>query len=132
MRQLSMLPQRQAQCILHFLQMPIEDSFPYGVDDAVDKIQKHADPGPPYLETTESEEVHEMKESEIADVKDQSVFQDVSKINNANGLETSGENGANIAIDALRAAFEANGYMAEQGSWKPSHGPGKSSCSLTS
>lgn len=105
----------KAQCILHFLQMPIEDPFLDGGDDADDKIQEHVDPGSAHKETIESE-VPETMGTKNADGNGQpgSSPTDVVKIKDANEPNISGD-GANIAIDALKDAFEAVGYMLEQG-----------------
>ncbi|ONK59623.1 uncharacterized protein A4U43_C08F8370 [Asparagus officinalis] len=102
----------KTQCILHFLQMPIEDPFLEGSEDADENTQEQVDSGSANGENDASA-VHETKEVES---KDQPVSSptDISKDKNDSEFEVSCENGVNIAIDALKAAFQAIGYMPEQ------------------
>ena len=109
----------KAQCILHFLQMPIEDPFLEGGNDADDNIQEQTGAGGSAHEETSASEVPQKKEAGSAEGKDHNVSSpaDVSKRKDASELEVSCENGASnvsIAIDALKAAFQAIGYMPEQ------------------
>lgn len=103
------------QCILHFLQMPIEDSFLERGNDDDENIQEQMDPGSADRQTTESK-VPQTKGIEDAKGKDHPVSTPVddSRKEDASKAEISGENGASIAIDALKAAFQAVGYMPEQ------------------
>jgi len=108
----------KTQCILHFLQMPIEDPFLEAGNDADDNILDQTDGGSADRETNASE-VPEEKEVGNAEGKDHTVSSptDVSKRKDASELEVSCETGvsnASIAIDALKAAFQAVGYVPEQ------------------
>lgn len=104
----------KAQCILHFLQMPIEDPFLEGGDDADDNLQEQMDPGSTHKETTA--EVPESMDTENTEGKDQTVSSptDVSKGKDDSELVVACENASSIAIDALKAAFQAVGYLPEE------------------
>ncbi|KAJ6802055.1 SWI/SNF complex subunit SWI3D-like [Iris pallida] len=106
----------KAHCILHFLQMSIEDPFLAGNDDAGEEVQEEMEPSPAMKETNASG-VHETKEADNADGADQpySSTTDVSMKRDATEIDVSCKNGSSLPIDALKAAFQAIGLTPEQG-----------------
>ncbi|CAD5189858.1 unnamed protein product [Musa acuminata subsp. malaccensis] len=131
----------KAQCILHFLQMPIEDSFLEGGDDDDDVNESNPGSKDQILSTKEStatntsesveddkkeakeETSHtnapdaEAKKSESSDIVDEPITSKTDRLVNKNTADVNicHETGASFAIDALKAAFQAVGYFPEQG-----------------
>ncbi|URD74538.1 Zinc finger, ZZ type [Musa troglodytarum] len=127
----------KAQCILHFLQMPIEDSFLEGDDDDTDnnldsKNQTSSNKESTATELMESDKKEAKKdgESSPADALEAETkkFESSENIDERITSKTDPlvnkstddehifqENGASFAIDALKAAFQAVGYFPEQG-----------------
>ncbi|CAL9128652.1 unnamed protein product [Musa textilis] len=131
----------KAQCILHFLQMPIEDSFLEGGGDDDDVNESNPDSKDQILSTKEStttntsesveddkkeakeETSHtnapdaEAKKSESSDYVDEPITSKTDLLVNTNTADVNicHETGASFAIDALKAAFQAVGYFPEQG-----------------
>ncbi|WOK92280.1 hypothetical protein Cni_G00971 [Canna indica] len=126
----------KAQCILHFLQMPIEDSFLEGDDDANESNLSTKDQTPPNKEstttnTTELMEVDkkedkesspkdvlevETKKADSSDNVDEPITSKTDPLLNENTADNiAHEDAANFAIDALKAAFQAVGYFPERG-----------------
>ncbi|URE19909.1 Zinc finger, ZZ type [Musa troglodytarum] len=131
----------KAQCILHFLQMPIEDSFLEGGGDDDDVNESNPDSKDQILATKEStttntsesveddkkeakeETSHtnapdaEAKKSESSDFVDEPITSKTDLLVNTNTADVNicHETGASFAIDALKAAFQAVGYFPEQG-----------------
>ncbi|RWV93391.1 hypothetical protein GW17_00044150 [Ensete ventricosum] len=131
----------KAQCILHFLQMPIEDSFLQGGGDDDDVNESNPDSKDQILSTKEStatntselveddkkeakeETSHtnapdaEAKKSESSDNVDEPITSKTDLLVNKNTADVNicHETGASFAIDALKAAFQAVGYFPEQG-----------------
>ncbi|KAL5788564.1 hypothetical protein ACOSP7_005513 [Xanthoceras sorbifolium] len=133
----------KAQCILHFVEMPIEDAF-FEFNDDVDANLKEttdpaathddnsvpkdvpetsesktgADEGPsqtPPMETSKPEDTSEGKISqENLNPEDENkvkVGEEMSKSEVNRDVKDSPETGENIALKALREAFEAVGYL---------------------
>ncbi|CAD5183706.1 unnamed protein product [Musa acuminata subsp. malaccensis] len=130
----------KAQCILHFLQMPIEDSFLEGDDDDNDnnldsKNQTSSNKESTATNTSElmesdKKEAKEDEERSPADALEAETkkFESSENIDERITSKTDPlvnkstddkhifqENGASFAIDALKAAFQAVGYFPEQG-----------------
>ncbi|KAM5548926.1 SWI/SNF complex subunit SWI3D [Rosa sericea] len=131
----------KAQCILHFVQMPIEDTFLDHDDDIDASAKETADPTstnndllPPKdaPETTENktsanesdpqtspmeiskEEASEVKVGEDTskpeDENEVKVGQDTSKLEDTGDLKIDQETDENLALKALKEAFEVVGY----------------------
>lgn len=104
----------KTQCILHFLQMPIEDPFLEGDDEMDDSIQENVDQVDKKSVNAQDLEV---KEADNAGDRDQpaSPVIDPLKTKDTDKVEISSETSANIAIEVLKTAFQAIGYYPEQG-----------------
>lgn len=117
----------KAQCILHFLQMPIEDTFLDGEDEIKDSLCENADPNSTISDTSEDPKsaIAETVVDKDSTKNDSSVPKDASEtLENRNGLpmeisktedapsaKISKEVGNEFAIKALKEAFEAVGYL---------------------
>lgn len=133
----------KAQCILHFVQMPIEDMFLDCDDDVDGNLKETTDDAPTNGDTSASKDVAEASESKTGAVEGQNQTSpmETSKPEDASELkicedtskpkdESDGkvdeqmlksedtsegkvgqETGENIALKALREAFEAVGYV---------------------
>ncbi|KAM0937906.1 putative transcription factor MYB/SANT family [Dioscorea sansibarensis] len=104
----------KTQCILHFLQMPIEDPFLEGDDEMDDNIQENVDQADKKSVNARDPEV---KEADNPGDRDQpaSPVIDTLKTKDTDKVEISSETSANIAIEVLKTAFQAIGYSPEQG-----------------
>lgn len=133
----------KAQCILHFVQMPIEDMF-FDCDDDVDgNLKETTDDAPTNGDTSASKDVAEASESKTGAVEGQTqtspmetskpedaselkICEDTSKPKDESDVKVDEqmlksedtsegkvgqETGENIALKALREAFEAVGYV---------------------
>ncbi|KAL3614101.1 hypothetical protein CASFOL_042175 [Castilleja foliolosa] len=114
----------KAQCILHFVQMPIEDAF-FNSDDENSDILKEN--GVPVSTTTENltpkaeqdsdtapKDVHENTETEgggNADNQDSSCPMEISKPDEVGESDRNDELGESLALKALNEAFEAVGSL---------------------
>ncbi|XP_074572186.1 SWI/SNF complex subunit SWI3D [Curcuma longa] len=127
----------KAQCILHFLQMPIEDSFIENDDvaydnylDSKDHITENKEP----TAKSTSEVVEADKKETNESSREDAVGVETSKLDtfetvdepmtskpdtlvdgNTCNAKNFHEGETNFAIDALKAAFQAVGYFPEQG-----------------
>ncbi|MQL83342.1 hypothetical protein Taro_015839 [Colocasia esculenta] len=104
----------KAQCMLHFVQMPIEDTF---LEDDEDKHERKSDD---VLMSKDSStpDVTEKVENKVMENEDRHETSSVStaKENDDGKAETyQGTSSADIAIDALKTAFQAVGSMPEDG-----------------
>ncbi|KAK0582028.1 hypothetical protein LWI29_020611 [Acer saccharum] len=132
----------KAQCILHFVQMPIEDGF-FDLNEDVDANSKETtDPAATHDDNSVPKDVPETSESKTGadegpsqtspietskpeDASEGKISQETSKPENENNekigeemsksevnsdVKLSLETGENIALKALREAFEAVGY----------------------
>ncbi|PKA59837.1 SWI/SNF complex subunit SWI3D [Apostasia shenzhenica] len=100
----------KAQCILHFLQMPIEDPFLESKDDSSGKMHDLVEPysasKEPSLENTP-----EMKGCDNGTSSDHPVS---SPAENDAEVDQSHESNSCFAIDALKSAFHAIGFAPEE------------------
>ncbi|KAK1268913.1 SWI/SNF complex subunit SWI3D [Acorus gramineus] len=102
----------KAQCILHFVQMPIEDPFLEGQDDDDANLQGSQDLG---LMEKQSASIDPPNTGETSNEVDGDCpvppkMSDVEEKCPAE-LDVTKETGRSVAIDALKAAFEAVGCM---------------------
>ncbi|XP_011037606.1 PREDICTED: SWI/SNF complex subunit SWI3D-like [Populus euphratica] len=125
----------KAQCILHFVQMPIEDAF---FDCAIDMdgtSKETADADATNDDTSAPKDVHDTSESKTGADEDQHLTvpmegskpedttgvkvsqggdvingQETSKSEYVSGVKAGEEMGENVALKALTEAFEAVGY----------------------
>ncbi|XP_059647692.1 SWI/SNF complex subunit SWI3D [Cornus florida] len=100
----------KAQCILHFVQMPIEDTF-LDCDDEIDASSKeNADPVSTNNDSLAPKDALETTESKVVANENQMLSSpmDISKSEDAE-LEVSKETSENFALKALTEAFEAVG-----------------------
>ncbi|OAY77292.1 SWI/SNF complex subunit SWI3D [Ananas comosus] len=127
----------KVQCMLHFLQMPIEDSFLDGDDEINESIQEKAETTsadkelasttvPEKMEVEnqveEKEKKKKKKKKKTAKMKKnlqmksrfayQSDTDDTEKKNTDN---ISSESASDSAVDALKSAFQAVGFFSENG-----------------
>ncbi|KAK3195523.1 hypothetical protein Dsin_026833 [Dipteronia sinensis] len=133
----------KAQCILHFVQMPIEDAF-FDLNDDVDANSKEitdpaathddnsvpkdvpetsesktgADEGPSQTSPMETSKPEVSSEGKISqetskpeDENKENAGEEMSKSEVNSDVKASLETGENIALKALREAFEAVGYL---------------------
>ncbi|KAK2633305.1 hypothetical protein Ddye_003872 [Dipteronia dyeriana] len=133
----------KAQCILHFVQMPIEDAF-FDLNDDVDANSKEttdpaathddnsvpkdvpetsesktgADEGPSQTSPMEASKPEVASEGKISqetskpeDENKEKAGEEMSKSEVNSDVKASLETGENIALKALREAFEAVGYL---------------------
>lgn len=133
----------KAQCILHFVQMPIEDMFLDCDDDVDGNLKETTDDAPTNGDTSASKDVPEPSESKTGAVEGQTqtspmetskpedaselkICEDTSKPKDESDVKVDEqmlksedtsegkvgqETGENIALKALREAFEAVGYV---------------------
>ncbi|KAJ0981916.1 hypothetical protein J5N97_010171 [Dioscorea zingiberensis] len=104
----------KTQCILHFLQMPIEDPFLEGDDEIDDSIQENVDQDDKEPVNAQDPETKEVDNAGDGDQPASPVI-DTLKTKETGKVEISSETSANIAIDVLKTAFQAIGYSPEQG-----------------
>ncbi|KAK4340325.1 hypothetical protein RND71_041787 [Anisodus tanguticus] len=105
----------KAQCILHFIEMPIEDVF---LDDAESnkRVKEKEDAVLSKDDTSASIDTPETTESkDDGDDNQLSSIVETSKPENVNGLTPQEEVGENCALDALRDAFTAVGFYPPPG-----------------
>ncbi|KAJ7978378.1 SWI/SNF complex subunit SWI3D [Quillaja saponaria] len=98
----------KAQCILHFVQMPIEDTF-LDCDDNIDAhIKGTSDPAATKNDSSVLENASEMMESKTAEVEGQEFAHpnETSKAQDASEVKAK-----DCALKALKEAFEAVGYV---------------------
>ncbi|KAK9286744.1 hypothetical protein L1049_015148 [Liquidambar formosana] len=101
----------KAQCILHFVQMPIEDTF-LDCDDEIDAtIQENIDQTLTNNDSSIPKDATETKETKNGACEGQPVPSpmETSKPEDASEVKIHPENGENCALKALREAFEAVG-----------------------
>lgn len=117
----------KAQCILHFVQMPIEDAFfnhddkkndapkENGVQDSIST--KNAAPKADQDSDTALKDVPEKMESQgcTTDNQDSLCPTEISKADEVNISNTSLEAGESFALKALKEAFEAVGSLPSPG-----------------
>ncbi|XP_010254885.1 PREDICTED: SWI/SNF complex subunit SWI3D isoform X2 [Nelumbo nucifera] len=127
----------KAQCILHFVQMPIEDTFLEGKDELDASVQGNNDPGLTNNDSSALKDDHEATESKSAANEEQPISSPVDtlkpkdeenkdianedkpfsssayvpKPKDASDVKVSVEASANCAINALKEAFQAVGSV---------------------
>lgn len=113
----------KAQCILHFVQMPIEDAFFNNSDEnndvpkengAPDSISnKNSTPEAEKDSDAATKDAAEKTESQggSTDNQDSSSPMEISKVNEVKESDSSLEAGENFALKALKEAFEAVGPL---------------------
>lgn len=117
----------KAQCILHFVQMPIEDAF-FNHDDenndapkengAPDSVSnKHSAPEVDKDSDAAPKDAAEKTESQGGsnDNQDSSCQMETSKVNEVNESDASPVAGESFALKALKEAFEAVGSLPSPG-----------------
>ncbi|GFS46191.1 DNA-binding family protein [Actinidia rufa] len=107
----------KAQCILHFIQMPIEDTF-MDCDDEIDaSIKENAEPTTANNDSSAPKGEPETTESRIGADENQpeSVPVEISKPDDASELKVGEETNENCALKALKEAFEAVGSFPTPG-----------------
>ncbi|KAA8536115.1 hypothetical protein F0562_028593 [Nyssa sinensis] len=103
----------KAQCILHFVQMPIEDTF-LDCDDETDASSKeNVDPVSTNNESSASKGAPETTESKTGANENQPVSSqmEISEPEDASELKVDQGTSENCALKALREAFEAVGSL---------------------
>jgi SWI/SNF related-matrix-associated actin-dependent regulator of chromatin subfamily C len=125
----------KAQCILHFVQMPIEDAFSDCANDMDGTSKETADADATIEDTSAPKDVHDTSESKTGADEDQHLTvpmeaskpedtsgvkvcqggdvingQETSKSEDVSGVKAGEEIGENVALRALTEAFEAVGY----------------------
>ncbi|KAI9396567.1 hypothetical protein POPTR_004G153300v4 [Populus trichocarpa] len=125
----------KAQCILHFVQMPIEDAFFDCANDMDGTSKETADADATIEDTSAPKDVHDTSESKTGADEDQHLTvpmeaskpedtsgvkvcqggdvingQETSKSEDVSGVKAGEEIGENVALRALTEAFEAVGY----------------------
>ncbi|XP_020600365.1 SWI/SNF complex subunit SWI3D [Phalaenopsis equestris] len=100
----------KAQCILHFLQMPIEDPFLEIKENDDDNMVERVEPSSANMESPEAMELENGMSSE----QPVSSPADVSDRKNAE-VDLSSETYSNFAINSLRRAFQAVSFTDDEG-----------------
>lgn len=108
----------KAQCILHFLQMPIEDTFLDSDEEIVGAGKENADADQINNESSAPNDAAEMTESK-GNANDKQASSSSSPVENLKPEEVDGSNvcklGENIVMKALTEAFEAVGSRPSPG-----------------
>ncbi|XP_057494693.1 SWI/SNF complex subunit SWI3D [Actinidia eriantha] len=107
----------KAQCILHFIQMPIEDTF-MDCDDEIDaRIKENADPTIENNDSSAPKGEPETMEGRIG--ADENLLEsapvEISKPDDASEVKVGQETDENCALKALKEAFEAVGSFPTPG-----------------
>ncbi|KAG9440961.1 hypothetical protein H6P81_021126 [Aristolochia fimbriata] len=108
----------KTQCMLHFVQMPIEDPFLEGKDDVDVGAEGTPDPDVSKKEPSTTDTAEGAKDALTATNEEQSLpssgdsLKPKVVIAEENGAE---ESGPNVALDALKSAFEAVGSLPSTG-----------------
>ncbi|CAI9104501.1 OLC1v1003183C1 [Oldenlandia corymbosa var. corymbosa] len=101
----------KAQCILHFVQMPIEDAFFDSCDDTNESVKENSNAVSTNIDTSAPENVQEATESNDRGKDDKpSPVTESLKPEEVNG-PTVQETSENFAVKALTEAFEAVGSL---------------------
>ncbi|XP_060168387.1 SWI/SNF complex subunit SWI3D [Lycium barbarum] len=112
----------KAQCILHFIEMPIEDIFLDTDPESNKRVKENEDAvlskddtsaGIDAPETTESKD--DGNDNQFSSMVETSSTVETSKPENVNGLTPQEEVGENCALNALRDAFTAVGFYPPPG-----------------
>ncbi|KAK6916553.1 SWIRM domain [Dillenia turbinata] len=119
----------RTQCILHFLQMPIEDTFLDGEDEIDATPQENVDTGTSKNNASAPNDAPEMTETKTSGTEGQAQStlvesskpatpsedlptpMEISKSEEANQAKVSVESGDNYALKALKEACEAVGFI---------------------
>lgn len=103
----------KAQCILHFVQMPIEDTFMDSADEPDSSLKETADPVSTTDDTPDPKDATEKTTPKdgTADDLPLSTPMEISKPEHMSEPQSSKESGENCALKALREAFEAVGSL---------------------
>ncbi|KAG0487173.1 hypothetical protein HPP92_009268 [Vanilla planifolia] len=103
----------KAQCIMHFLQMPIEDPFLDGKDNAYDNVQDKAEPCSANVELSAANASEAGEHNGMSDVQPNSFPADVSERKDTD-VDQPCEH-LSFAVNALKSAFQAIDYTYEEG-----------------
>lgn len=128
----------KAQCILHFVQMPIEDAFvdcdddvdarcketadpaatvdasvDKGASEAVENDTSHSSKGHDESPDAEDVKVNQEETPKLQDATDVKTSEGTSKSEDAVNVKFGQEVGNDRALNALKEAFEAVGYSSE-------------------
>lgn len=103
----------KAQCILHFVQMPIEDTFMDCADETDSSLKENADPISTTDDALDPKDANEKTEHKDGtdDNLPLSSPMEISKPEHISEPQMSHETGENCAVKALREAFEAVGSL---------------------
>ncbi|GAB4837922.1 hypothetical protein Ancab_027450 [Ancistrocladus abbreviatus] len=101
----------KSQCILHFLQMPIEDSFLEGDKEEKDDLQENADPSSANKDASVIKDASEASESRTgaSEIQHGPSPMGTSHAEDLEDAKDVKETGENFALTTLKEAFEAVG-----------------------
>ncbi|XP_068654365.1 SWI/SNF complex subunit SWI3D-like [Aristolochia californica] len=104
----------KTQCMLHFVQMPIEDPFLEGKDDVDVSPQGNADVDTSKKDPSTSDNTEGAKDALTATNEEQPVPSSGDSLKPKDVIEVENsaeESDSNVALDALKAAFESVGSL---------------------